>query len=172
MRLSPLATRVVIAMAAVVLVGSVSGCRMFGKKNELYTQSTESRPLEVPPDLDRPAADRAMALPAAGGSVSASGMNNAGGSSAAPIGFNAAGDRDAVFARVGEALASTSGVTVASKAAILGTYDVDYMGAKFLVRVTKAGDGTYVSAVDPRGLPPTGEGPVKLIGALKAAIAP
>lgn len=172
MRLSPLATRVVIAMAAVVLVGSVSGCRMFGKKNELYTQSTESRPLEVPPDLDRPAADRAMALPAAGGSVSASGMNNAGGSSAAPIGFNAAGDRDAVFARVGEALASTSGVTVASKAAILGTYDVDYMGAKFLVRVTKVGDGAYVSAVDPRGLPPTGEGPVKLIGALKAAIAP
>lgn len=172
MRLSPNATRIVIAMAAVVLVGSVSGCRMFGKKSELYAQSVESRPLEVPPDLDRPAADRAMALPAAGGSVSASGMNNAGGSSAAPIGFNAAGDRDAVYAKIGEVLAGTSGVTIASKAAILGTYDVDYMGAKFLVRVTKAGDGTYVSAVDPRGLPPTGEAPVKLIGALKAAVAP
>ena len=55
---------------------------------------------------------------------------------------------------------------------ILGTYDVDYMGAKFLVRVTKAGDGTYVSAVDPRGLPPSGEAAGKLIGLLKAAIAP
>ena len=40
------------------------------------------------------------------------------------------------------------------------------------VRVTKAGDGTYVSAVDPRGLPPSGEAAGKLIGLLKAAIAP
>jgi hypothetical protein len=63
-------------------------------------------------------------------------------------------------------------VKVASKAEILGTYDVDYMDSKFLVRVTKAGEGTYVSAVDPRGLPPSGEAAGKLIGALKAAIAP
>ena len=35
---------------------------------------------------------------------------------------------------------------------------------------TKAGDGAYVSAVDPRGLPPTGEAPVKLIGAVKSAL--
>lgn len=169
---SHLASRLAAPVGALVLVAAVSGCSMFGKKDDLYAQSAESRPLEVPPDLDRPAADRAMAIPAAGGSVSASGMNNAGGSAAAPIGFNAAGDRDAIYARVGEVLAGTAGVAIASKAAILGTYDVDYMGAKFLVRVTKAGDGAYVSAVDPRGLPPTGEAPVKLIGTLKAAIAP
>ena len=172
MGLSPRLNRIVLALAVVALAAGAGGCRMFGKKSELYTQSTESRPLEVPPDLDRPSADRAMALPAAGGSVSASGMNNAGGGTAAPIGFNAAGDRDAVFAKVGEVLGATSGVAIASKAQILGTYDVDYMGAKFLVRVTKAGDGAYVSAVDPRGLPPTGEAPVKLVGVLKAAIAP
>jgi hypothetical protein len=46
------------------------------------------------------------------------------------------------------------------------------MDAKFLVRVTKAGDGSYVSAVDPRGLPPSGDAAGKLIAALKAAIAP
>ncbi len=172
MRLSPRLNRIALALAVVALATGVGGCKMFGKKSELYTQSVESRPLEVPPDLDRPSADRAMTLPASGGSVSASGMNSAGGSSAAPIGFNAAGDRDAIFAKVGEVLGATSGVTVVNRAQILGTYDVDYMGAKFLVRVTKAGDATYVSAVDPRGLPPTGEAPVKLIGALKAAIAP
>ena len=66
----------------------------------------------------------------------------------------------------------TDGILVTASAQILGTYDVDYMGAKFLVRVTKVGDGAYVSAVDPRGLPPTGEAPVKLVAALKAAIAP
>ena len=166
------ASRAIAPLAAVLLVTSLSGCHWFKKKSELYTQSVESRPLEVPPDLDRPSADRAMSLPAAGGSVSASGVNNAGGSSAAPIGFNASGDRDAIFAKVGEVLAATTGVTVVNRAQILGTYDVDYMGAKFLVRVTRVGDGAYVSAVDPRGLPPTGEAPVKLIGALKAAIAP
>ena len=69
-------------------------------------------------------------------------------------------------------LAGVDGLVIANKAQILGTYDVDYMGAKFLVRVTRAGDNVYVSAVDPRGLPPTGEAPVRLMGALKAAIAP
>jgi uncharacterized lipoprotein len=173
MRLSPRATRVATMFVTATLVAGVSGCSMFGlgKKSDLYTQSGESRPLEVPPDLDRPSAERAMALPDTS-SVSASGMNNAGGSSAAPVGFNATGDRDAVFARVGEVLAATDGVTIASKAQILGTYDVDYMDAKFLVRVTKVGNGAYISAVDPRGLPPTGNAPVKLIGALKSAIAP
>ncbi len=171
MRLSPRATRVASVLVAAALVTGVSGCRIFGKKSELYTQSSESRPLEVPPDLDRPSADRAMALPDTS-SVSASGMNKAGGSTAAPIGFSASGDRDAVFVRVGDVLAATDGVAIASKAQILGTYDVNYMGSKFLVRVTKVGNGTYVSAVDPRGLPPTGDAPVKLMGALKSAIAP
>lgn len=170
MRLSPRATRVVAVLAVAALVTGVSGCRMFGKKSELYTQSSETRPLEVPPDLDRPSLDRAMALPET--SVSASGMNKAGGSSAAPIGFNATGERDAVFARVGDVLAATDGVKIASKAQILGTYDVSYMGSDFLVRITKVGNGAYISAVDPRGLPPTGEAPTKLIAALKAAIAP
>ena len=172
MRLPHRLNRIALVLTVAALAVSAGGCKLFGKKSELYTRSVESRPLEVPPDLDRPAADRAMTLPDTGGSVSASGMNNAGGSSAAPIGFNASGDRDAIFARVGEVLGTTAGVSVVNRAQILGTYDVDYMGAKFLVRVTKVGDGAYVSAVDPRGLPPTGEPPVKLIGALKATIAP
>ena len=159
-------------LVAILLVTGLSGCHWFGKKNELYTQSAESRPLEVPPDLDRPSADRAMSLPSAAGSAAASAGSSAPASSVAPIGFTVPGDRDAVYARVGDVLRGIAGVSIANTAQIVGTYDVDYMDAKFLVRVTKAGDGTYVSAVDPRGLPPTGEAPVKLIGALKAAIAP
>ena len=162
-------TRALVVTAIAVSVLGATGCKWFRKGSELYAQSPESRPLEVPPDLDRPSADRAMALPS---TASASASAGAPASSVAPIGFNVPGERDAVYAKVGEVLAGVAGVSVASKAQILGTYDVDYMGAKFLVRVTKAGDGVYVSAVDPRGLPPTGEAPVKLIGALKAAIAP
>ena len=69
--------RLALAIAAIVLASGVSGCHWFGKKDELYTQSVESRPLEVPPDLDRPSADRAMALPSAGGSATASGVATA-----------------------------------------------------------------------------------------------
>ena len=60
-RVSPIAA----PLAAALLVAGLSGCHWFGKKNELYTQSAETRPLEVPPDLDRPSADKAMSLPAA-----------------------------------------------------------------------------------------------------------
>ncbi len=164
------ASKAVAPLVAALLVAGLAGCSMFGKKNELYTESVEARPLEVPPDLDRPSAERAMTLPSAGGSTPSAAAPAAPASSVAPIGFNAPGERDAVYAKVGDALAAIDGVTIASKAQILGTYDIDYMGSKFLVRVTKAGDGAYVSAVDPRGLPPTGEAPVKLIGAVKSAL--
>lgn len=159
-------TSAIAPLAAVLLVGGLSGCHWFKKKNELYTQSVENRPLEVPPDLDRPSEDRAMALPS---------VATASATAAKPVaatGFAVAGERDAVFAKVGDVLATLNGVRVANKADILGTYDIDYQDAKFLIRVTKAGDGAYVSAVDPRGLPPSGDAAGKLIAALKAAIAP
>lgn len=166
---APRMSKVAAPLVAVLLVTGLSGCHWFKKKNELYTQSAENRPLEVPPDLDRPAADKAMALPA---TASAGAASAATARPQAATGFAVPADRDAVFAKVGEALAATPGVQIASKAEILGTYDVDYMDSKFLVRVTKAGDGAFVSAVDPRGLPPSGEAAGKLIAALKAAIAP
>ena len=56
-------TAAIAPLAAVLLVGGLSGCHWFKKKNALYTQSGEARPLEVPPDLDRPSAERAMELP-------------------------------------------------------------------------------------------------------------
>lgn len=161
-------TRTIAPLATVFLMLGLSGCHWFGKSGDLYTQSPESRPLEVPPDLDRPSADRAMALPNVGtaSSVTASGATP----TAMPVGFNVASDRDTVFAKLGEALATVPGVRIASKAEILGTYDVDYMDTKFLVRVTRAGSGTWVSAVDPRGLPPAGDAAGKLIATLKTAL--
>ena len=88
----------------------------------------------------------------------------------AATGFTVAGERDDVFAKVGEALAATDGVTVASKAQLLGTYDVHYADSDFLVRVTKVDAGVYVSAVDPRGMPATSAPAVKLIAALQTAL--
>ncbi len=157
-------SKAAVPLVAIALVTTLSGCHWFKKKNELYTQSVEKRPLEVPPDLDRPSVDKAMALPSVSTAPAVAPV-------AAATGFAVAADRDAVFAQVGDVLAVTSGVVVANKAEILGTYDVDYLNEKFLVRVTKAGEGAFVSAVDPRGLPPEGDAAGKLIAVLKAALA-
>lgn len=155
-----------IALVAVAVVGT-SGCKRFRKGSDLYAGSPETRPLEVPPDLDRPDTSGAMQVPDAG-SVTRSAMAATG--SAEPNGFAVAGELDAVFARVGEVLAATPGLTIVNSAELLGTYDVDYNDAKFLVRVTRTDSGAYVAAVDPRGMPAAGDPPQRLIAALRTAL--
>lgn len=162
---------VAIAAVAVAVVGT-SGCRWFKKDNALYAQSPEARPLEVPPDLDRPRTDGAMALPgSATTSVTRSGTAPAA-QADSNVSFSAAGQRDAVFGQVGQALAAIDGVTVNSQSQALGTYDVSYAGSQFLLRVAAGQGGAVVSAVDPRGVAATGEAPTRLIAALQAALAP
>ena len=161
---SSLPRTIALALAVAVLF---SGCSWFRKDSKLYTQNTEARPLEVPPDLDRPSVDAAMKLPA---TASANAPSTPVQSATSPVGFTVPGTREAIFAKVGDALAATEGVTIASRAQLLGTYDVNYAGSNFLVRVTAVEAGVYVSAVDPRGLPAAGEGPAKLIAALKTAL--
>jgi len=121
-----------------------------------------SRPLalELLDGRDRPSAVLCMSDSIAYGVYAACGE----------LGFTVPGERDAVFAKVGDALGGIAGATIASRAQLLGTYDVDFEGSKFLVRVTKTDAGVYVSAVDPRGLPAAGEAPVKLMAALKTAL--
>lgn len=162
--------RTIVAAALVVAVIGASGCRWFRKGDELYAQSPESRPLEVPPDLDQPDTSGAMKMPASGASVTRSSMPAPAASTGSTTGFTVPGERDAIFEKIGEVIADTAGATVVSKAQLLGTYDVDFEGSKFLVRVTKVDAGAYVSAVDPRGLPATGEAPTKMIAALKAGL--
>lgn len=169
MRRTVSVSRVAVGALLIGLVAT-AGCSWFRKgTNPLYAESAEKRPLEVPPDLDRPRTDGAMAIPS--GSVTASERAPvAAATTASAIGFSTAGSRDEVFAKVGEALAKIDGLTIASRAQLLGAYDVNYEGANFLVRVSAVDAGAYVSAVDPRGLPASGAPPVKLIGALKEAL--
>ena len=153
-------------LALVLLVVSVAGCSWFkkGAKGD-YALAPEARPLEVPPDLNLPNTSGAMQVPKVGPAASTAGAaTNAAG------GFTVGGSRDEAFTRVGEALAGIEGVAIASRAQLLGTYDVSYEGASFLVRVSAVDAGAYVSAVDPRGLPATGAAPTKLLAALKAKL--
>lgn len=160
-----------LAVVAVVAATLASGCSWFRKDDGVYSQPPESRPLEVPPDLDRPRTDGTTSATA---SATASEMAPAAPVAAAPAnapgGFTVAGTREAVFAKVGDALAGIEGLTIASRAELLGAYDVSFQEQNFLVRVTAVEAGTYVSVVDPRGLPAAGAGPEAVIAALKAAL--
>ncbi|MFT3762000.1 MAG: hypothetical protein QM761_05165 [Pseudoxanthomonas sp.] len=162
MRLSKVSRPFAFALLAVAAIG-LSGCKWFhkGPKGD-YAMAPEMRPLEVPPDLNPPSTAGAMQIPQAQPAAASAAPS-------APAGtwFNVAAERDAAFKQVGDALAATPGVTIASKAELLGAYDVSYEGVNFLVRVVARDSGSAVSAVDPRGLPATGEAPVKLIAALK-----
>src|SRR3546814_4623218 len=96
--------RFLAAAALAVAVLGASGCSWFRKGDELYAQSPENRPLEVPPDLNLPDTSGAMKLP--GGDTTQSVSRSSVGASAtsAPdnTGFTVAGERDAVFDRIGE----------------------------------------------------------------------
>lgn len=158
-----------LALLATTTVAATSGCSWFhkGARGD-YALPVEQRPLEVPPDLNLPDTSGAMKVPALASSVQ--GPAPSAQPSASASGFIVAGAKEAVFGQVGDALGQVEGVTIASRAQMLGSFDVSYEGNNFLVRVTTVEAGSYVSAVDPRGLPATAEAPVKLIAALKAKL--
>ncbi len=161
------AAMVAILVALSVAALGTSGCSLFRKK-DYYSLDTDKRPLEFPPAFDTAEAERSQATTASG-SVSRSSLPS-GDPSARALAFGVAGDRAATFSRVGEALAATPGLTIASRAQLLGAFDVDYEGQKFLVRITEADGRSTVSAVDPRGLPADNDSAAKLIAAMKTAL--
>jgi uncharacterized lipoprotein len=62
-------------LAALVSASLLGGCgfmhRHFERKNDEYKRAVESRPLEVPPDLDTPSSSGALSVPAASARTSA-----------------------------------------------------------------------------------------------------
>ena len=164
--------RPAIAVATAAALLATAGCSWFRKDNAMYAPAPQDRPLEVPPDLDRPDTSSAMAVPSTGTtSVTRSGMGTPAAAPQASNGFTVSAPRDEVFGRIEPVLAGIEGVTVVSKAQLLGTYDVDAGDSKFLVRVSQTDSGSYVSAVDPRGVAATGADSVRVIEALRAALA-
>ena len=159
-----------LVLLGIVTAVATSGCFFKRGARGDYALAPEARPLEVPPDLNLPNTSGASVVPALASSnkpAAASPANAA----ASHSGFTVSGSRDEVFGKVGEALAGVEGLTIASRAQLLGSYDVAYEGSNFLVRVVAVDAGAYVSAVDPRGMPATDAAATKLIAALKAKLA-
>lgn len=154
-------------VATATLIGT-TGCFKRGARGD-YAMAPEVRPLEVPPDLNAPGNNPAAQVPVLASQAAKPAPSPA--AAASNAGFTIPGSKEEVFAKVGTALESVDGLKIASKAQLLGSYDVAYEGSDFLVRVVAVEAGAYISAVDPRGLPATGPAPTKLLGELKAKLA-
>lgn len=153
----------VVAVLALAVV-SASGCSWFRGKSG-YENSPENRPLEIPPDLDRPAIDPTMQVPApaaaAGGSVGAR-------PAALPSqAFTVADAPDSVWRRVGLALQRVEGVTVNESAQLLSVYNVTFEGESFLVRIAPEGEGSRIAAVSQAGSELNSGAGAKLLGLLR-----
>jgi uncharacterized lipoprotein len=71
-------------VAALLLVAvMLPGCGLFGRKSD-YQQSRESRPLEIPPDLDTPVTSTALTIPVEGSGGSAARATTADSAGSAP----------------------------------------------------------------------------------------
>ncbi|HET6603216.1 MAG TPA: hypothetical protein VFG21_03230 [Xanthomonadaceae bacterium] len=143
---------------------AMSGCNWF-RPNTGYQTSPESRPLEVPPDLDAPPRDDTMRIPeVAGGSGSSA---RASAPAGAVADFRLDEPAAGAWRRLGIALERIDGVSVQERAELLGVYTVSYQGSEFLVRVQAEREGSRVTAVDAQGRAATSGAATSLLGVLK-----
>jgi len=162
---SPPVRVLAVAVLTLAVVGA-SGCKWFRKDNALYAGPPENRPLEVPPDLDRPRTEGAVSMPQTPQTATRSGTAAV----AQGTGFAVAAGRDVTLERVARALALVSGLSIVNQAELLGTFEVDYGGEQFMLRVAEGEGGSVVSAVDARGEPANGAAAQRLMTALKGAV--
>lgn len=166
------ATRVSLVAVFAVALLAASGCSMIKRPdgslrflpqahNSEYTKSRENRPLDVPPDLDTPATDPTMQVPAVGGAAS-----NAAGLAGGPA-FTLADTQASSWERLGKALDHIDGVAVGQRSQLLSSYEVQYKGASFLLRATGNGASTSIDAVTPAGQPLRTPEAVELLGLLR-----
>ncbi len=162
-----------IAVCALVMLPLLGGCGMirakFGNKNDAYKNSTQMRPLEVPPDLDSPNRTGALLIPEPNATSAAATIDSSvpaaviAPSSAPPLDAqNLAGDGLQItdtlantWRRVGLALERSGVATIQSRDEAARTYEISAVGKKtrspgFLKKVVTLGmarDKSVSSAV-------------------------
>lgn len=145
----------VVAVVAVAVLAT-SGCSWFRGKTG-YELSPESRPLEIPPDLDAPSREGALSIP--GVAASQRGIESQA--------FNLEDTPAGAFGRVGTALSRIDGVSINERSQLLTVYTVAYEGETFLIRIAPQGEGARISAVTAEGREITSGAGAKLLGVLR-----
>lgn len=156
------------ALSATLLVAIVSsaGCSWFRGRSG-YESSPESRPLEVPPDLNTPTVDSSMQVPAAAGAASPAARPR---SPVTSQSFVIADSLDSAWRRVGLALERVEGVTIDDRAQLLSVYNITFEGESFLVKVAAEGEASRVSTLSAEGSEITTGAAGKLLALLKSRL--
>ena len=166
MSLKPTLRPLVAGLALAVTAATLSGCAWFrSDRPEPYMDSRLSQPLEVPPDLIQPTSAAALQIPAAPAGEAAPGEAppSAVGPSTA---FDLADDAENAFRRVGLALGRIDGAS-ATPVVALNSYEVEYEGERFLIRLASQAESVRVDAISPEGTPVSGGAAGELLGLLR-----
>jgi uncharacterized lipoprotein len=161
MNTNPTLVRRALLLALVAVLAGSTGCGWFRGKSG-YENSPESRPLEVPPDLDRPATDGTMEIPAVAGAPRAAPAGPAAGAS-----FVIADSAESAWRRLGLALERTEGVSIGERDPSSAVYNVSYEGETFQVKIAAEGEGSRISAVGQDGREMSAGAAGKLLALLK-----
>lgn len=151
--------RGLILVAVAIALLTTSGCSWFRGKSG-YDLSPESRPLEIPPDLDTPASEAGLRIPeiTAAAPQQRSNVSGAFILQDTPMG---------AYGRVGIALGRIEGVTISERSQLLTVYTVSYEGEAFLIRIAAKDDGARVVAVTTEGREISAGAGAKLLGLLR-----
>jgi uncharacterized lipoprotein len=105
-----------VLLAVLIAASLLGGCgflhRTFERTDNVYKQSTEQRPLEVPPDLDTPSSSSAMVIPASGVAPAPEGASTASPSATPPAAAIASTSPPAMVADSGDVSISGDGLLV------------------------------------------------------------
>lgn len=154
--------RVALCTALVAALLASSGCSWFRGRSG-YELAPENRPLEIPPDLDRPASDPGMLIP----DVAANPRLPARGAAVTGQAFVIRDAGESAWRRLGLALDRIDGVTINERAELLSVYNVSYEGETFLVKLAPSGDSSRISAISPDGAEITTGAAGRLLALLK-----
>jgi uncharacterized lipoprotein len=116
---------------AVLAAAVLSACSMFHHHTDYYSKAAESRPLEVPPDLDSPPSANELTVPAAGSGAAnaASGVSSippAAGTSLSEADLYVADSTQHTWQRVGLALDRAQVGTVSAHDEAALSYTIDF----------------------------------------------
>lgn len=125
------------AVSLLLAASMLGGCSWFHHRSDYYNKAAESRPLEVPPDLDTPVTSNELVVPQAGrGAPSAGVVSAAPPAGATPVtstsdsssGLRVSDSPDHTWQRVGLALERAQVGTVSARDESARSYTVEIAG--------------------------------------------
>jgi uncharacterized lipoprotein len=138
------------AFASIAATFVLGGCSMFHHRDNYYAKARETKPLEVPPDLDSPVSSTELAVPPVGGTFSADSAAMGSAPPAAAISGGALRIADTVdhaWQRVGLALERAQVGAISARDASAHSYTVEVSGLQAAPATPAASDHHWYSRI-------------------------